>query len=241
MLAGAALGQWDATPVLAVMQANAATVGNTNLVGWWKLDGNATDSSGRGNAGTLFGSPSFVPDRNDVANGAISLVDSSSQYVAILNNGGLDITNRPLTIMAWMRPTATNFTGYPFCRNSATAADLQYGMLLDTTLLISFRMAGVDKAKATVSLSTSVWTHVACVWETDGTPVIYTNGVTAATGSDFTSDLTDRTNVTIGARSSAANGSTRSAFMTGYVDDVRVYRQQLTPAEIATAMGGGQP
>ncbi len=40
---------------------SAANAADANLVGWWKLDGDATDSSGNGRDGTLSGSPQFVP------------------------------------------------------------------------------------------------------------------------------------------------------------------------------------
>ena len=37
-----------------------ATAPTTGLVGYWKFDGNASDSSGLGNNGTLVGGPTFT-------------------------------------------------------------------------------------------------------------------------------------------------------------------------------------
>ena len=47
------------------------------LVGWWKLDGNASDSSGNNNHGTLFGNPQWVAGKID---GALDF-DGTDDYV----------------------------------------------------------------------------------------------------------------------------------------------------------------
>ena len=43
------------------------------LVGWWKFDGDATDSSGNGNDGTVNGA-TLTTDRHGLANGAYVLM-----------------------------------------------------------------------------------------------------------------------------------------------------------------------
>jgi hypothetical protein len=49
------------------------------LVGWWKFDGDATDSSGNGNNGTVNG-VTLTNDRHGQANGAYSF-DGVDDYI----------------------------------------------------------------------------------------------------------------------------------------------------------------
>ena len=71
----------------------------TGLVGWWKLDGNATDSSGNGSNGTLVGGPTFTNGQIDQA---INL-NGTSQYVNV--GAPATLNNLPaLSISAWIKP-----------------------------------------------------------------------------------------------------------------------------------------
>jgi hypothetical protein len=240
MLAGAALGQWDATPVLAVMRANAATVGNTNLVGWWKLDGNGLDSSGYGSHGTLMNGPTNAADHNGVAGGALGFVSGSSQYVAIASASALGFTNRPLSLLTWVRSTVAA-DSYVVLRNHNIGATFEYGLTMSGGTTPKFIIEGATERAAGGACALGTWVHLACIWGADGSTAIYTNAVLSATGTVYTGSMTVRTNNAIGRRSTSADGSTGSGYFTGQIDDVRLYRQALTPAEIATAMSGGQP
>jgi len=213
-----------------------AAVGNPNLVGWWKLDGDALDSSGYGNHGTIVGSPTNATDWTGAPGKALGF-SGSGQHINIANTAGLNITNRPLTLMAWVRPT-TESIGWVFSRTEDAVNETQYGMTIANTNTSAAYLNGTQRGFINPGAK---WTHVAFVWQADGIPRTYTNAVLAVSASSFTGTLTSRQNIKIAARSSAVNGSTATALFTGQLDDIRVYKQELTPAQIATAMNGGQP
>jgi hypothetical protein len=118
---------------------------------------------------------------------------------------------------------------------------MQYGFLLADGTKPQFALEGGVRVQDDIPLPLSAWTHICCVWASDGKPSIYTNAVLSATNTVYTAALTTRANTSIGRRSNAADGSTSAALFAGQVDDVRVYKQDLTAAQIATAMNGGQP
>src|SRR3989344_1222156 len=78
----------------------------TGLVGWWKLDGNATDSSGNGSNGTLVGGPTFTNGQIDQA---VNL-NGTSQYVNV--GAPSTLNNLPaLSISAWIKPDSLGNPG----------------------------------------------------------------------------------------------------------------------------------
>jgi hypothetical protein len=81
-----------------------AYVPTSGLVGWWPFSGNAIDSSGNGNNGTVNGA-TLTADRNGVANRAYSFdgVDDN------INISPTSIGNRDsFTISLWFNPTTIN-------------------------------------------------------------------------------------------------------------------------------------
>jgi regulation of enolase protein 1 (concanavalin A-like superfamily) len=90
--------------MLGLVLTNAAKAADPNLVGWWKLDDTgfiATDSSGMGNTGTLFGGPQWVTGQ---VGGALDF-DGTDDYVD-LPIGTLISTLRSSTLSIW-----ANFSG----------------------------------------------------------------------------------------------------------------------------------
>ena len=71
-------------------------------IGWWKFDGNLTDSSTNANNGTGVGSPTFATGK---VGQAVSL-NGTSQWVSVADANSLDFTTG-MTLAAWIRPTAT--------------------------------------------------------------------------------------------------------------------------------------
>jgi hypothetical protein len=91
------------------VSAFSGTASDTNLVAWYPLDGNAQDSSGRGNHGTTI-SVSWGADRQGQANSAFWLTNAvgsfptivrATQYISVPDIPSLRPTNG-LTLMAWI-------------------------------------------------------------------------------------------------------------------------------------------
>ena len=74
-----------------------------NLVGLWHFDGDALDSSGKGNYGTLQGDATFATGKFGQA---LSL-DGTSDYVEVADSPSLDDVTGELTIEAWVRANVT--------------------------------------------------------------------------------------------------------------------------------------
>lgn len=80
------------------------------LVAWYAFKGNANDISGKGNNGTLYGSPIFKNDRLGQSSEAIYL-DGDNDYIAIPRNSSLEPT-LGLTINAWITPERMQNIGW---------------------------------------------------------------------------------------------------------------------------------
>jgi len=79
----------------------AASVGASpgpGIVGLWHLDGNANDSSGNGNDGTLMGGATYG---TGMFGQAVSL-DGSDDYVSVPDSTSLDITSA-ITVEGWIK------------------------------------------------------------------------------------------------------------------------------------------
>ena len=103
--------------------ANAADI-TSGLVGYWPLDGDATDKSGSGNDGELVGAPAWVDGR---IGRAIEL-NGTDQHVDV---PGFEMTTDTATFVAWINGWKANedqwtFTGIAFSR-SADACGIGFG------------------------------------------------------------------------------------------------------------------
>lgn len=78
------------------------------------------------------------------------------------------------------------------------------------------------------SFTVNTWVHVAMTFDAGGVPTLYINGTFAANHAAIGSQA-DNSPLSIG-----CNSSTSPAFLSGLIDDVRVYSRVLTSAEIGT-------
>ncbi|MGA2916289.1 MAG: LamG-like jellyroll fold domain-containing protein [Sedimentisphaerales bacterium] len=98
-------GQYDANDTVKI---RVYAQGYTGLVAYWKLDANATDSSGNHHDGTVYkngvpyGTPVWTTGQ---VNGAIEL-DGDNEYVSPDDEGWADFTEE-MTVSAWIKCTFT--------------------------------------------------------------------------------------------------------------------------------------
>jgi prepilin-type N-terminal cleavage/methylation domain-containing protein len=216
----------DACNVLAASTA-AGGSGDASLVGWWKLNGDALDSSGNGNNGAVNGA---VPTTGatGAANTAYSFASSAVAQNII---APVSSSTGPTTYLAWVKPSAL-----PAEKSTIIESVSPYGnyMSLNTDAsLVSYRYgitpAGYQSSGAgTIVLNQ--WYLTAVTW--DGANVkLYINGVlnntVAATGTGLASS-----SLLIGAESAARQ-------FVGSIDDVRIYNRALSSTEIAALYSAG--
>jgi len=225
-----------------------------NLVAFWKFNGNAIDSSGHGNHGTLVtgytGSsaataadggvlPQPVADRFGRAGMAYDFNNAAT--VEVPYDASLNPQN--FTISLWVKRHTTNANNYMMSLNrwNGFKFQLQSNNFLFLTIHADNGYHDVDDAPGTIPQD--VWTHAAVSY-TSGTMKFYINGdlvkTVAVSGVPLT--LTSPVNLAIGnelpksaynlADPNDPNYFYGASFFIGSLDDIRLYNTALTDAEI---------
>ena len=200
-------------------------------VGWWRLDGNAEDSSRNNNHGTLAGNPSWGAGK--IA-GALNL-DGVDDQVDCGNNPSLNITG-PMTISAWVYPTGPGSGTLPRIvdkSNGTGGADPGYKLYLRPTSYIFTLSAGGVYFNSTRSVTLNTWNYVAFVITGTQWKLAINDGW----------ERWDRTTLpNVSSRSFIiGNSPAGGRLFQGMLDDVRVYDKGLTEEEILEVKKGSLP
>jgi PKD repeat protein len=198
----------------------------------------AVDVSGNGNTGVLTNGPLWVAGKN--GNGV--RLDGVNDYIDLGNPAALRLTGS-MTLSAWINSSAFPFDDAAIISKRQSA---NVGYQLDTTIDRGPRTVGFkisDAAGNTVArygattLVTNTWYHVAGVYDaTNRTLTVYLNGQLdngVLVGTIPATQPSSTQNVNIGQRP----GAPGTFNFAGVLDDVRIYNQALSQAEIQTDMG----
>jgi len=200
---------------------------NAGLVGHWKFDGDARDSSGLNNHGTIGGNPTYVAGK--VGTNALNL--DGSDYVAI--DGVVnDITSTNLTLSAWVKTTQSS-VGYVLSSNdSASAHPISLGVNGGNPYVYD----GGSGVQHPPAVNDGQW-HLLTYVRSGSTGYIYVDGLLRVSYStSFT--LTSVTRWSIGQE---WDDGTPSDFYNGVVDDARIYNRSLSQEEAAWLAGFTKP
>ena len=218
--------------VLIVVLTRAADGAEPAPVGWWRLNGNAEDSSGNNNHGTLFGNPPWATGKI----GDAVEFDGRHDYVDCGNDPSLDITGE-ITISAWIYPTGSGVSTYPRIvdkSDGAGYADAGYKVYLrsEENYILTLSAGGTGiYSSSSVVLNT--WNYVAFI--TAGTQwKFFLNGVWEQW--DESALPSSSSNPLFIGNSPAGN-----RHFEGMIDDVRIYNMALTQEEIQQAMKAPPP
>ena len=213
-------------------QASASVNLTSGLVAYYPFNGNANDESGNGNDGTVNGA-TLATDRFGNSNSAYSFDASSSQYIDVAN----DLTNfADFTYSLWI--DINSLSGYLMqTGNGVISYDISTKRLSGG--ISGDRIGGTGSGASTRYTYSYVdssiednWVHVVFVGKSDNSGLMYIDGTEVSTtytpDSGVTSDTID---TVIGAKYNT-NGSTRSAFYNGVIDDIRIYDRALSTVEV---------
>jgi len=195
----------------------------------WKLDSDASDYSGNGYDGTIYGDPNWVAGQID---GALDL-DGMDDYVDTNSADlGLEGTDT-ITVSAWIYPrSVTGDTGYII---NDYDKNFRRGWLVDFASTNTFRATnlsfGKSRKRQSSVLALDQWHHVVAVIYPADYPDIYVNGQLdnnpLASGNPTTELYMGSGNVMIGRQS---NPDER--YFNGIIDYVRIYDRAISTAEI---------
>ncbi len=198
---------------------------SNGLVGYWKMDeasGNAIDSSGNGNTGTLTGAPTSVAGSLGPAkNFANTAGVAASDYYNVTTTTGLSAD--AITVSAWINPDViTSGERQCFINSPGTFFDIEPGGSL--VAYIQTTPTGWI-AQSTTGLQTGVWQHVVQTYDRK-TRNLYINGV-------LKSSVIDRTEALINTGATRVGDATWGGeAYDGKIDEVRIYNRALSPKEV---------
>jgi len=196
------------------------------LVGWWPLNGDATDSSGNGYNGTNVGATATT-GQNGVAGSAMNF-NGTSNYINLNNPAGLPSGTSPRTLCAWAN---TNTTASGFRQvaawGSPSTSNAMFMSLNGTTLYGGGY--GNDLVLSNY-WQTSAWKH-RCLTYDGTTATLYSLGANIGSGA-FTWNLI-KSKAYIGRQVNDAE------YWSGQLDDVRIYKRALSASEIQTIYNRG--
>jgi hypothetical protein len=199
------------------------------LIGEWLLNGNALDSSGYQNHGTIYG-PVFTPGYNGQA-GDFNGVGDYIQIPSYMNFNNLTA----FTLSAWIYPTNCGYLNPIISKVNPMrdfVLDLQQNGKLDVHFGFGYGQYHWCTSDDPVPLNQ--WSHVVAVWT--GTKwQLYLNGnlIKEADCSGYAPVWTG-TVMEIGAMNS-------EYFFDGMIDEVKVFNYALTSPEINALCGNSSP
>jgi hypothetical protein len=213
-----------------------ADPGAANLVALYTLDGNANDTSGKGNNGTVNGTGSWVTGKINQA----LLFDGATTYVDCGSGASLNLTDA-VTITAWIKMEFTAGDRKIAGNQDGTTGGYKLGLYTNNKVEFEVRTStnaatGNRASAGGTVLQSGTWYHVAGVYSKGQFIRTYVYGnldrelVTEAALGTSTGTLK------LGREPMIAN-----YFWLGAMDDVKVYNRALSQEEILWVMGQKTP
>lgn len=193
---------------------------DTGLVGYWQFEEGsgttATDSSGNGNDGTIYGATYTTGKFGN----ALSF-DGNGDYVVAEN---VFSGSNPFTASVWVKPDSCSVSGSFLARMGASQ---QYAWVLkfDTTnsALRYYHVGLWEESHYNFACKVGEWIHAAIAWDGDYT-YLYYNG-TQVDSDNINSALSDLPNLFIG-------NEVDLSYFNCTIDEIKIYNRALSSAEI---------
>lgn len=214
--------------------------GNTEagLVGHWRLDGSAADSSGNGHDGEIFGEPKWVDGK---IGGAMEI--DGDDWIEVPGTSaaeGFAALEGQVTWTAWFKTSNSGVINTLIAQGPAGAAHIQGNRSINieasgVIMIRAHSVGALTSLNSTAVVNDGEWYYVAVTiaFETDGTNdtmKVYIDGDLSIGYETNTVDINQHSGpaadfiVTFGAR-----GTTP---FNGLIDDVRIYDHALSEVEI---------
>ena len=203
----------------------AVNISNASLIAQYQFEGNANDSSGNGNNGTFIGGATTI---NDAQRGQVLSLDGVNDYVdcgtgpAIVGTGGF-------TVAAWIK-TTNPLNGAIVTQRDPYGPDGSYALdVVNHRVEMHVYNSGMGlNFRSSQTVDDGTWHFVVGVRRNAGSidiGEIYIDGNLVLT-STATSKSLNSVGVLIG------KPYTTEYYFKGLIDDVRIYNNDLSAAEI---------
>jgi len=210
------------------------------LYGYWKLDEtsgtSASDSSGKGMAGTLMNGLSFSSNSVNGQFGKALNFDGTNDYIDVPD--GFTNFEAGLTISVWAYPTAAkNYARFVDFGNGAATNNFVLSRVGTTNnLFVEVWVSGSNGGRVTANgaIELNKWQMFTVTVSSTGSTKLYKNGAVVATGNTGLPENMTRTANYIGRSNWGGD-----AYYQGYMDDVRIYSYALDDAAVAALYIGG--
>ena len=211
----------------------------SDLVAYYPFNGNATDESGNGNNGTVYGA-SLTTDRFGNLNSAYEF--DGNDYIEAQDSDTLDLTT-DMTLAAWIYPASLpihgsdyknifnkrpDAGGYHFELLHGGAGYERIGFFVDDGTNFDY----LDASTSDIALN--IWTHVAATLE-NNVMKIYINGTEVSSKTTTVTPSTNNLPLLIG------TAQQKNAYFKGKIDDVRIYNRALSVTEIEALYNQSAP
>jgi hypothetical protein len=226
------------------------------MVGWWKFDGDATDSSGNENHGTEIGQPTYV---GGIRGQALKL-RGDGDHVLISDIEAYLNSLEALTVCLWVKSNLTG-TDKGFIifeeADGRDNRDMRYdaaGASNGGTNLIKCAVAAAEtpenvlgwypgrhQLESSSDVQTVQWQHLAMTWSSGNQVRLYINRKSDTVWQSdpaHSGTLTGYTKLIIGKGGKDIGGYES---WNGLIDDVRIYSYALTEAEVKKVYAGRGP
>jgi len=209
-------------PVLYPDSGAATPIDMTDNVGLWHFDGDADDTSGNNNDGTVNGA-SLVTGKF----GQCYEFDGSNDYIEVAHSAELDATSA-VSIALWIYVDDFGAWSGIVCKGTNT---LNYGLnqAADGSGKLQFFAGGspwTSYVQSTAVVPTGEWKHVAVTWDA-GTVKFFVDGSLDSTHSVAWSLSTNSEALIIGADFPGSN-----QYFNGKIDELAIWTRVLSPTEI---------
>jgi uncharacterized protein YjdB len=204
------------------------TVTVPDPIAWYKFEGDATDAAGN-HDGAIQNSPSYSTDSREGSN-SISLASASSQWVDINFNDFEDPFSK-LTVTGWIKANGTSNTQVIYEEGGSwKGLSLR---LNNNQLEARAREDNQYNLDVSTSFTATAWTHVAVRFD-NGNIELFVDGSSVANNSttNFTTVNSHNNGAGIGAINGGDVFNNSANYFDGLIDDIRVYEDALTDAQI---------
>jgi hypothetical protein len=203
------------------------------LVGHWKLDGDAKDSTPYGNNGIAYGNSSSTTDRHNQANSAYSFPGGADDYIRVADGYTNTIKGDDThTVSLWMKGNIFSNTPIIICADTAS----NY-FFLETNSTGSQLYWGYSTFRTYSSDVSSGWHHVVMVKTGAGdSGNLYLDGILQTSYSGVLGSVSDSSSHLL-----IGDYPTSGYNFNGSIDDVRVYNRSLSTDEVLALYDGYNP